>query len=358
MFKKFKFKKVLMITLVLVLVLSTVVVAANNVYKKEITATLGIMKFEVDGKDVTKEIEKKYDSPAFVVEERSYVPVRAIADLMGLEIVYDNSTHTAKIIDLKDAKHKKEIIEKDTEIAKLEKQIKELKKDVVVESDLKTLETKINKDYGSYKNVSFDIYLKETSNKNVSVDIEVDFRYSTDQNYWNRMNSNDKKSMIEGITDMISKEFPNADITGRIYDHYDNKDLLTFSKARNRNVSITYGGRGTSSGSATRYIEDRVKREFNSKFIFDAEVAYFNLGSSNIDMEIKFTDKYKYAWNKIKDEKDARDMLDKISDEIMDEYYYDYYDGDRISIDVYMDRDIVGYYDIEFGDKTGRFRFY
>lgn len=88
MFKDGRYKKVLATTIMLVLALSTVAIAANNVYDKKLTATHGRIKFKVDGKDVTSQIESKYGSPAFVVKEygsRSYVPVRAIAELMGLE---------------------------------------------------------------------------------------------------------------------------------------------------------------------------------------------------------------------------------------------------------------------------------
>ena len=245
MFKNWRFKKILISTLVFMLLLSTVVVAASNIYEKKLTATHGRIKFKVDGKDVTKEIEGKYGTPAFTVHEygyRSYVPVRAIADLMGLEIKYDDSTHTAEIIDPK----KSEIYEKDVEIAKLkqeviilERELESLKKDVVVETDLKTLEKKLNKEYGTYENIEFDIVLKENKN-NINVSIEVDFYDTRNQSYWNRMTYSNKKTLVEDITDMISKEFTNADITGSIYDNYYRRDLLTFSKKKGSSVSISY----------------------------------------------------------------------------------------------------------------------
>lgn len=104
----------------------------------------------VDGKDVTKQVEDKYKTPAFVVkeyDERAYVPLRAIADLMGVKVDYDNNTHTAEIIDVKSEKYEKELAEKDNEIKKLKEEIEKLKKKetekVVEETDLKAVEKKI-----------------------------------------------------------------------------------------------------------------------------------------------------------------------------------------------------------------------
>ena len=250
MFNNSKFKKVLVSTLVFVLLLSTVVVAANNIYEKQLTATHGRIKFKVDGKDVTEQIETKYGSPIFTVREygdRSYVPLRSIAELMGMEVKYDDATHTAEIIDTKAKEYDDQLKKKDAEITKLEKEITKLekelatyKKDVVEETDLKSLEKDIVKKFGNYDNMDFNISLKESKN-NITVSIDVDFYDTRQQSYWNRMTHAEKKAMIEDMTDMISKEFKNANITGSIYDTYYRSDLLTFSKKSNSSsVSISY----------------------------------------------------------------------------------------------------------------------
>ena len=128
MFKKSKLQRVFLLTLVLVMALTTVAAAANSIYTKELTATYGRIKFKVDGKDVTNAIESKYGTPAFVVDDRSYVPVRAIAELMGLEVKYDNATHTAELIDTKSKEYEAEIKKLNDEIKKLKDEAKKEEK--------------------------------------------------------------------------------------------------------------------------------------------------------------------------------------------------------------------------------------
>ena len=290
MFRNSKLKKVLVSTLVFVLLLSTVVVAANSIYEKQLTATHGRIKFKVDGKDVTEQIESKYGSPAFVVHEygnRAYVPLRAIAELMGLEVKYDDATHTAEIIATNSEEHETEIRLKNAEIAKLEKEvtrlenaIKDLSKDVVEETDLKALEKDLNKKFGTYDNIEFDISLKENKN-NIAVSIDVDFYNTRQQSYWNRMTHADKKSMIEDITDAIAKEFKNADITGSVYDSYYRGDLLTFSRKKNSSsVSISYKNYGYDD-YGYGYILDDAEDYLYDYFSGIAKNVYVNISESN-----------------------------------------------------------------------------
>lgn len=335
-----KFKKALVIMLVLVMSITTVVVAANNIYTKQLTATYGRIKFEVDGKDVTQEIENKYDTPAFVVGERSYVPVRAIADLMGLEIEYDNSTHTAKIIDTKSDAY-------EAKITKLEKELEDLKKDVVEETDIEALEKKLNKEFGIYEDVYFDIVLKETRN-NISVTVEIDFSNSTDRNNWNRMTTSIKRGLVEDITDMIAKEFPNLDITGSVYDTYYENDLMTFSQRKNGRISVSF--RRSSSGTGIDYLDELVADVFYDEYIDDAEVDDFNVSSSTVSMVISFSNYYRDEWEDLRTN-DIEDMLDIIADEIN----YDYPDK-YVDIEIYRGNKSQGRYTRSYNSNYGTFR--
>lgn len=371
MFKNGKYKKTLVITMLLVLALSTMAIAANNIYDKKLTATHGRIKFKVDGKDVTKEIESKYNSPAFTVREynsRSYVPVRAIAELMGMKVEYDDSTHTAEIIDVKSEKYEKELEKKDEEIAELKKEIEKLKKNVVEETDLKALEKKLNKEYSTYKDVDFDIKLKESKNR-IDVDIVVDLRDGRQENAWSRMGHNNKKAMIEDITDIINKEFSNVDIYGYIYDEFYRKNMLTFNMRKNGSVNISYDDRIRDSYDRY-YIDKLVENEFYKEGINDATISKVSTGSREIYFEIDFSSKYETEWKKLGKDDVAR-ILDKIADEIIYDYdYYDYHDDyynrDRYYYDdyyrdvrayVYMGNTKQGEYYRNYRDYRGSFTF-
>lgn len=358
MFKDGRNKKVLVTVMVLILTLSTVAIAANNIYDKKLTATHGRIKFEVDGKDVTKDIENKYGTPAFVVKEygeRSYVPVRAIAELMGLEIEYDDETHTAEIIDVKSKKYEEEIEKRDKEIAELKKEIEKLKENVVDETDLKAIEKKLNDKYGTYKDVDFDIYLKESNNR-IDVTITMDLRNSRQESSWLRISYSDRKAMIKDITDIISREFTNADIYGSIYDEYYRRDVINFNKKKGSSLSISYNDRG--SGSYDKYIDDVVYDEFYNKGIKDAYISKIDSDKKTIYFDIVFSDDYKYEWRELST-REIENMMDRISDEIIREYdYYDYdyyyYDKD-IDARIFMDNIPLGNYFRYYDQKYGTF---
>ena len=336
MFKNSKLKKSLLITLS-ILMFSTVVFAANGIYDKKLTATHGRIKFMVDGKDVTSQIESKYGSPAFVVKEygsRAYAPVRAMADLMGLKIEYDNNTHTAEIIDIRTEEYERKLGEKDKEIKELKAELEKLKKNVVEETDLKAVEKKLNGWYSTYEDVEFDIKLKESKNR-VDVDIIMDLRDGRQESYWNRMTHSKRKEMIEDIADTIAKEFPKADIYGSIYDNSYRRDVMSFNKKSGKSTSISYDGRGYDSRYDSRYddrygygygygyLEDEIdyiiRREIDNAYLYN-----LNDRGRTIYLDIRFSGKGKEYWEDLSSSK-KEDIIDRIADKVDDYYYYDYY---------------------------------
>lgn len=319
MFKNSKFKKSLAITL-LILMFSTVVFAANGIYDKKLTATHGRIKFMVDGKDVTKQVEDKYKTPAFVVkeyDERAYVPLRAIADLMGVKVDYDNNTHTAEIIDVKSEKYEKELAEKDNEIKKLKEEIEKLKKNVVEETDLKAVEKKLNGWYGTYKDVDFDIKLKESKSR-IDVDIIMDLRDGRQESYWNRMTHSERKEMIEDIADTIAKEFPNVDIYGSVYDNFYRRDVMSFNKKKGKSTSISYDSRGYDD----RYLEDEIDYIVRKEF-YDFNV-YVDDRGNTIYVDISLYGDDRYDW-RILGATVKNEIMKALADDIEYYYYYDNY---------------------------------
>lgn len=347
MFRNGKFKKTLIITLLFILTLSTVAIAANNIYVKKLTATHGRIKFKVDGKDITKQIESKYGSPAFVVKEydsRSYVPVRAIAELMGMEVKWDGKTHTAEIIDTKSEQYEKELKKKDNEIAELKKEIEKLKKNVVDETDLKAIEKKLNNEYGTYEGVDFDITLKESKSR-IDVDIVMDLRDGRQEAAWLRMRHNDRKYMVEDIVDIIASKFSNVDIYGSIYDEFDRRDVMSFNKRKNSSISISYDDRRY--GYAEDDIDEIVYREFFDYDRIDSAYVYnLNDSGSSIYLDIHFSDPSDRRYWENLDKRYKKGILERIADEV-DRYYYDYYYYDRYDyygVDIKVEGDSDSYY--------------
>ena len=210
-----KIRKLVVAVLMFSLVLGTVSLAAVEVYEKQQTATFGKIKFKLDGVDVTGDIESKYGTPAFTVEGRAYAPVRAIADLLDVELKWDSTTNTALLTNTK-------AIEYEAEIEKLKKEIEKLKNPSSTKEETKEetkkeekpskgshlsiseLEKSLNNNYGKYKNVNLSIKLRESTNR-IDADITVNLRTAEQASAWNSLTNTEKRTLAEEIAkDMVA----------------------------------------------------------------------------------------------------------------------------------------------------------
>jgi hypothetical protein len=357
MFNKKNYKKVLISVLALMMIFGTVALAAEGIFDKKITATYGRVKFTYKGNDVTKIIENQYGTPAFTVDGRAYAPVRAMADLLGVDIDYDNNTHTVKITDSKEESYKLELEKKNKEIEELKKEVKKLeeakkdsvKDDTINATDLKTLQTSLNRKYGEYEKIEFEVVLKENKNE-ISIDINTDLRSTKDEQNWLRMKYSDKKYLMEDVVSEVRKAFPNTDVTGSIYDSSSRKNLYTFRQTKNGSLSITNNDYGYDDRYDYGYgnLDSYVDSEFYREGIDNARIYSNNSGRWEESFEISFpdTDANRTAWNKIYNNRTIDYMLDRIAKDI--EYYYNS-NYDYIEIEVYRGSTRLGTYDTSRG---------
>jgi len=363
MFNKTRFKRVLLVSILLILVFSTFAKAIEVIYEKKFTAVIGRFKIKVDGEDVTKKIEEKYGTPPFVVKEnsRSYIPLRSIAELMGFEVEWDPETHTAELIDLRAIEHEMEIEkyekllkEKDEEIARLKEEIEKLKEDEkkTKDTDLEALEKALNKKYGTYKNVYFDIVLEEDKNK-IDVEITMDLKDRSQERHWKNMGKDNKEAMIEDIVDIILDEYENKAVYGSIYDVFYKKDFLTFSKPRAGKLSISHTERYLNIDED--YIDDVVYDEFSYYNVLGAYISNFNVTDYVIYFDVNIPSGEKTYWQDLRTS-EIEHILDRVSDEVYDyvDYYYDYEDR-NVRIRVYLGDSLQGQYIRYYDDDNGRF---
>lgn len=350
MLNKKSYKKVIITILALTMILGTVALAAEEIYTKQLTATYGRIKFNYEGSDITSQIEEKYGAPAFVVVDKAYAPVRAIADILGVDIEYDNITHTAIITDPKAEEHKKQLGDKDKEIAdlkakieKLEKTVKEeVKKPDPVKTDLKSLQTSVNKDYGYYKDVTFDISLIEKTN-GINVEINTTFMNAKNEYNWGRMTASERKYLVENIVNQVRRNFPNQNVSGFIYDEYNKRSLYSFNQTSNGTLNVSGGGYlGIYEGWHTdANVDLRVREQFGYKGIHDVRLTGLNYAGYTANFDINFSSVYQTQWNSLLDS-EIRSMLDNVS------YYNDWNINheyrDNVYINVYMDNILVGAY--------------
>ena len=231
-----------LISLVTVILLSTGAYAANKVYRKKVMVTFGTVNFESEGRDITKEIENKYDTPGFIMESRSYVPVKAIGDVLGVNVDYDESSKTVKITDPKKA----ELEEKDGKIknleienANLKKELESLKKPEKEDLKLKDVEKKLNKDMGQYMGVYFDISLKERNN-NLDLELRMNLKDRDQYRAWTSLNTLTKKYLVEDVVQIIDDNLSYNKLEGKLYDENSRVDLITFDKREGKKLYIDY----------------------------------------------------------------------------------------------------------------------
>ena len=365
MFNKKNYKKVIILVLALVMILGTVALAAEGVYQKNLTATYGKIKFNYEGSDVTSQIESTYGAPAFIAGGISYAPVRAIADLVGVDIKWDEKTNTAYITDPKVEEHRKQLDDKDDAIAELKAKIEKLenkvkeeeKKEEVSKGDLKSLEASLNKKYSEYEKVEFDISLKESGNT-ITMEITTNLGHTRDEQNWIRMNYSDKKYLIENAVTEVEREFKNAAITGNVYDSFSRRNLYTFRLNANGSVTISnndYGGYYDDRYYDDRYYDDRyyddryydgyvdtrVRSEFKSEGISDAKLVKIDYSGRTAYLEIDIPADAESKWNSLSTSV-KRSMLEYISSGIDSGYYYG--NIDYVEVRIYAGPKLIGTY--------------
>lgn len=88
--------------------------------------------------------------------------------------------------------------------------------------DISQLQNKINNNFGTYKNVNFNIKL---SGDETSVALKIYVNRAD----WNSLSSSQRSSFKNDIVSNIQDEYSRVDISGTIYDNSDNSKLDTFT---------------------------------------------------------------------------------------------------------------------------------
>ena len=271
-------RKKILLTTVVVLLISAFL--ASTVYAawvdKNIKAHYRNIKINHNGKPVN--IEKGYEP--FIIhvngdskKPATFVPVRALAEILGKEVKWDQKTYTVDVID-KEEKPDQEIANlmiqlnsKDNEIKDLKNKISELEaklaaaeKDKVSKRDLENTENYLRKNYDYYKNIDFDIRLYESKNGiEVSIIVDLDRDYSR----WNSLRDRDIEDYIEDIVKEIQYDFKDAKVSGYIEDKRTRDKLVDFyTDTRNRVVTSIKGSSGYI--RTVRDMEDYLNREFDT----------------------------------------------------------------------------------------------
>lgn len=230
-----RFRRIFTVLLVFVLILSFASTANAKGHKNLKAYYRGIKIFRNNNLI-------KIDMEPFIIDGTTYVPLRALAELLEKEVDWDGKNYKITIKDKggKNSELYKIIEEQRVTIEKQDARIKELEKQLEKyepKSDLRDLERKLNRDFGKYKDVKFDIKLEETRTE-IRLKISVDYK-----DYKNKLKSLSVEGFNGYLKDVINevrKDFYNKAIVGSLVDTNKGNEILTFTLNYGNNVGIIF----------------------------------------------------------------------------------------------------------------------
>ena len=310
-------KKMVLVALVLVLALTLGI--TGTAFGAQVVK---VIKVYVNGSLVSLT-----DNP-IMVNNRVYVPVRAMSQILNKNVDWDNSAYAVKVTDKQDAATDAKVKELENTITQLKNQLAEkdmqytilkAQYDALVEESktksLSDMEKQLNKSYGKYKNVKFDISLsgKETD---ITVAIGVDLDDYEDE--WDDLSNSKKTSYLQSIVDDLLEEYEDADIEGYIFDSSTKSKpkLVTFTIDSKNKVQAKF--KSTSSDLAD--LEDELNDDYYN--YFSGIKLSIELEGDEDDIEFYVyinLDKYEDEWEDLTDNQ-VKTFMGYIYDDIQDEF--------------------------------------
>lgn len=286
-------KRVAVITstvLVLSILLTTVVFAEGAF--KNLQAWYGDIKIFSNNQQVQMDVKP------FIVDGITYVPLRALSNILNKNVGWDQKNLRIDITDKPDtnaanmAYMSQQLIEKQIKINELEAKVKQLEAELANTSkySLDDIEKDLNKKYGKFEKIEFDIDLRGDKD-DIDVRIYVDLRdYSS---RWKSLSSTKIKGYIKDIVDNILSEYKDAKVTGFIEDSYSRRELVDFYLNNKRSLVVDIKNSSNYTYDLD-YLQDRLNEEYD-----EYRGVYFKivLSGDEDDILVDIEAKYDYLDN-------------------------------------------------------------
>ncbi|MBC8587548.1 copper amine oxidase N-terminal domain-containing protein [Paratissierella segnis] len=230
---KKNYKKMSVVVAVMIFVISITSISLAAPTAKNLKAYYNNIRVFRNGSQVS------ISTQPFIVDGTTYVPLRAISELLEKDVTWDQSTYTVGINDKPGSSSTElynQIYNYQLQISQLESKIKDLeskldKKEESSSMTIKELQKQLNKDYGTYKKIDFDINLTE---KKSSITVKI---YFDDEKFYD-LDDKYIESFVEDIVDDITDEFEDMEISGYIEDDYTDEEVVTFSVNSKGKLSV------------------------------------------------------------------------------------------------------------------------
>lgn len=336
MFNKNKYRKTIITSLVLAMVLGSGAWAAGEIYSKKIEAIYGKIKFSHEGEDISEEIEE-----SFTVDNRAYVPLRSVAEVLGMDVDYNYRTHTVNMKKGQIEGSQEKLERQNKEIRALKRKINKLKglEDPSVKIILRETEDSLRKKYASFGQVNLDINLVEEVD-HINIEIKTDLTLEETREKWINIKHGSKDALIEDAIFKLNEGLPEYSLKGYIYDESSEKNLYEFEQKDEKldiyNMDYVDSGfyydRFFDFSEDKLRVKEKVENIFKEKQIKDADLYRLDYTSKTATFVIEFSNKYKKAWEKLEKE-DKNLMIEeivellKVDNEHLEKIYGDIYMG-------------------------------
>jgi len=342
-----------LLTVVLVLAIAVGVSATTGT--KSISAIFRNIQIIANGKFVATEAEP------FIVNGRTYVPLRAISEALGAWVDWNSATNMVTIKGGTSSAEvealKAQMAQKDAEIANLRAQLD----NKTSGGDLDQLEKDLLDDYDVLGKVEIDDIKLSGDEDKVTVTIEVDLDDYGDE--WEDLSDSKIKTWLSNICGDIQDEFDDDTyVSGKIKDIDSGDTLVTFTKNGTKSLSVSFkdddyrgGGSGDSSISdVEKALDGETYKVGSIKF----EITKIDYKTSSDIIEVELTAQDPDAddeWDDM-DEDDIEDYVIDICEDIVEEFE-DEAGADPETVKIYFyDEDDASLGDFVYDVAKGRLK--
>lgn len=338
-------KKTCIITLTLVLLLISISMASSKIENRNLQVTIGKIKLTYNKKDITDTIEKNYNTPPMIINNRAYIPVRAIGEALGTNVNWDSKNFTVEIKDKTEKDIQTEIAKLNLEKEILKKELESLKEENknIEKIDIKDLEKTLNNKYSKLKKANLEIELIEYKSN-----IECIINVLKDKNDFLDLSNSQIEDYIKSI--LSEMEYYKKDISIKGYIKNQKDKLYSFEKKANGIINIDKKEKVD-----RRELAQKIERDYEKDFynIEDISIKIYERKDNEYEFNILIDyDRYITQWQDI-DSDNIESIMRSIGREIEDAFGTDNIVG--LIKNEYNDRENLAFYDY-FTEKFARFR--
>lgn len=243
------------------------------------------------------------DQQPIIVNNRTYLPVRALGEALGRQVDwYANDPNSIYIsgsaneaqynqmaLDLNQTRL--QIAEKDSKIKDLEAKIKNLEEELKKKDDVSTLsdlEKKLEKELGKYKDIYFDIRVKGTE-KRIDIQVTVDKR---DEKDWDDLSIKNKEDYIKDLVYETERMFKKSPIEGSIYSGSSITEIFFEVDSRGNLYIDDWEYSSGSRGKLTSTELTRLERDLELDFSSDIAKASIKDDGDYMNVEVELKNSY------------------------------------------------------------------